>query len=81
MEEYIDETVQANTGCGRLKKHLEGKHIVANPYIPHNKEASDFAYEPEIDATLDLLADHLEQCIDCDRLLDLTRAPTVPLPK
>ena len=38
-------------------------------------QASDFAYEPEIDTTLDLLADHLERHVDCDRLLALAREP------
>ena len=37
--------------------------------------ASDLAYEPAIDATLDLLADHLERHVDCDRLLALARPP------
>ena len=35
--------------------------------------ASAFAYEAEVEATLDLLADHLEKHIDCDRLLALAR--------
>ena len=36
-------------------------------------QASAFAYESDVDATLDLLADHLEKHIDCDRLLELAR--------
>jgi len=39
--------------------------------------ASGFDYESDVDATLDLLADHLEKHIDCDRLLALARAPKV----
>jgi adenosylcobyric acid synthase len=38
---------------------------------------SALSYDSEIDATLDLLADHLEKHIDCDRLLELARAPTL----
>ena len=43
-------------------------------------QASNLAYEPAIDATLDLLADHLERAIDCDRLLALARPPRITLP-
>ena len=32
-------------------------------------------YEADVDATLDLLADHIEKHIDCDRLLALARQP------
>ena len=39
--------------------------------------ASGFDYEADVDATLDLLADHLEKHIDCDRLLALAREPTL----
>jgi adenosylcobyric acid synthase len=38
-------------------------------------QASGYAYEADVDATLDLLADHLEKHIDCDRLLELAREP------
>jgi adenosylcobyric acid synthase len=38
-------------------------------------KASGFVYEADVDATLDLLADHLEKHVDCDRLLELARAP------
>jgi len=38
-------------------------------------QASAFAYESDVDATLDLLADHLEKHVDCDRLLELAREP------
>jgi adenosylcobyric acid synthase len=38
-------------------------------------QASAFAYESDVDATLDLLADHLEKHVDCDRLLALAREP------
>jgi adenosylcobyric acid synthase len=40
-------------------------------------EASLFAYESDVDATLDLLADHLEKHVDCDQLLALARAPNL----
>jgi adenosylcobyric acid synthase len=36
-------------------------------------QASAYTYEADVDATLDLLADHLEKHIDCDRLLELAR--------
>jgi adenosylcobyric acid synthase len=37
--------------------------------------ASAFAYESEIDATLDALADHITRHVDCDLLLELAREP------
>jgi len=37
-------------------------------------EPSRFDYESDVDATLDLLADHIEKHIDCDRLLELAKA-------
>lgn len=40
-------------------------------------EASDLRYEPEVEATLDQLADHLEAHVDCDGLLALARPPTI----
>jgi adenosylcobyric acid synthase len=40
-------------------------------------QPSTFAYESQVDATLDLLADHLEKHVDCDRLLALARAPKI----
>ena len=39
--------------------------------------AAGFDYEADVDATLDLLADHLEKHIDCDLLLSLARQPTL----
>jgi adenosylcobyric acid synthase len=39
--------------------------------------AAGFDYEADVDTTLDLLADHLEKHIDCDRLLALAREPKV----
>jgi adenosylcobyric acid synthase len=36
-------------------------------------DGSTFAYESEIDSTLDLLADHIEKHVDCDLLLELAR--------
>src|SRR5471032_2771029 len=38
---------------------------------------STLSYEAEVDATLDLLADHLEKHIDCDALLALVREPSL----
>jgi len=38
-------------------------------------QASGFDYEADVDATLDLLADHIEKYLDCDHLLALARAP------
>ena len=37
------------------------------------RQASGFDYEADVDATLDLLADHIEKHIDCDRLLALAK--------
>jgi adenosylcobyric acid synthase len=37
--------------------------------------SSDLDYEADVDATLDLLADHAETYLDCDRLLALARVP------
>ena len=37
--------------------------------------ASTFDYEADVEATLDLLADHIEKHIDCDRLLGLACQP------
>jgi len=39
--------------------------------------ASAFDYEADVDATLDLLADHIEAHVDCDRLLALAREPII----
>ena len=39
------------------------------------KASADLAYEAEIDAVLDRLADHLEQALDLDALLALARTP------
>jgi adenosylcobyric acid synthase len=39
--------------------------------------ASAFDYEADVDATLDLLADHIEAHVDCDRLLALAREPRI----
>jgi adenosylcobyric acid synthase len=38
-------------------------------------QTSGLDYEADVDATLDLLADHIEKHLDCDRLLQLARAP------
>jgi adenosylcobyric acid synthase len=38
-------------------------------------QASTYTYESDVDSTLDLLADHIERHVDCDRLLALAREP------
>ena len=38
-------------------------------------QSSGLDYEADVDATLDLLADHIEKYLDCDRLLELAREP------
>ena len=40
-------------------------------------EASDLRYEPEVEATLDRLADHLEAHVDCDGLLAMAQTPAI----
>jgi adenosylcobyric acid synthase len=40
-----------------------------------NAPASDLDYEADVEATLELLADHVEKHVDCDRLLALARPP------
>ena len=37
-------------------------------------QGSGLDYETDVDATLDLLANHIEKYLDCDRLLELARA-------
>jgi adenosylcobyric acid synthase len=43
-------------------------HLIAS-------RSSGLAYETDVEETLDRLADHIERYIDCNRLLDLARAP------
>ena len=38
-------------------------------------QPSALAYEADVEATLDRLADHIERHIDCNRLLELARVP------
>ena len=38
-------------------------------------QPSALAYEADVEATLDRLADHIERHIDCNRLLELARSP------
>jgi adenosylcobyric acid synthase len=38
-------------------------------------QSSGLDYEADVDAALDLLADHIEKHLDCDRLLALARVP------
>jgi adenosylcobyric acid synthase len=40
-------------------------------------QPSGLAYETDVEATLDRLADHVERHIDCDRLLELARTPNL----
>jgi adenosylcobyric acid synthase len=40
-------------------------------------QAAGFDYEADVDATLDLLADHLEKHVDCNHLFTLAREPKV----
>jgi len=40
-------------------------------------QASGLAYEADVESTLDRLADHIERHIDCNRLLELARAPNL----
>jgi adenosylcobyric acid synthase len=59
-------------GCyihGLLTDDRQRRHWLAKLGAP----ASDFDYEADVDATLDLLADHIEQHVDCDRLLALAK--------
>jgi adenosylcobyric acid synthase len=37
--------------------------------------SSKFAYEADVEETLDRLAEHMERHVDCDRLLELARVP------
>jgi adenosylcobyric acid synthase len=38
---------------------------------------SSLAYEQNVEATLDALARHLEQHVDCDAILGMARAPNL----
>ncbi len=40
-------------------------------------QASGFAYEADVETTLDRLADHIGRHIDCDRLLEIARTPNL----
>jgi len=42
--------------------------------------ASPFDYEADVEATLDLLAEHIEKHVDCDRLLAISRTPRLTSP-
>ncbi len=60
-------------GCyihGLLTDDRQRRHWLARL----GASASSLDYHAEVEATLDLLADHLEKHIDCDRLLTLARA-------
>jgi len=59
-------------GCyihGLLTDDRQRRHWLAKL----GAEASDFDYEADVDATLDLLGDHIERHVDCDRLLALAK--------
>ncbi len=59
-------------GCyihGLLTDDRQRRHWLAKL----GAQTSGFDYEAEVDATLDLLADHIEKHVDCDRLLALAR--------
>jgi adenosylcobyric acid synthase len=43
-------------------------------------QPSALAYESDVEATLDRLADHIERHIDCTRLLELARTPDLKEP-
>ena len=43
--------------------------------------ASTFDYEADVEATLDLLAEHIEKHVDCDRLLAVAREPRLIPPR
>ncbi len=40
-------------------------------------QSSALAYEADVETTLDRLADHIERHVDCTRLLELARTPTL----
>jgi adenosylcobyric acid synthase len=73
----VDGAVSADgrvAGCyihGLLADDRQRQHWLARI----GGRASAYAYESNVDATLDLLADHLEKHVDCDRLLALAREP------
>jgi adenosylcobyric acid synthase len=59
-------------GCyihGLLTDDRQRRHWLAKL----GAHSSGFDYEADVDATLDLLADHIETHVDCDRLLALAR--------
>jgi adenosylcobyric acid synthase len=61
-------------GCyihGLLADDRQRRHWLEKVGAP----TSTLSYEAEVEATLDLLADHLERYIDCDALLALAREP------
>ena len=61
-------------GCyihGLLTDDRQRRHWLQHIGAP----ASSFDYEADVDTTLDLLADHLEKHVDCERLLALAREP------
>jgi len=74
-EGAIDESGRI-AGCyihGLLADDRQRRHWLARI----GAASSDLDYEAGIDATLDALADHLEKHVDCTRLLELARVPTI----
>jgi adenosylcobyric acid synthase len=64
------------SGCyihGLLTDDRQRRHWLQRVGAP----TSNLSYDAEIEATLDLLADHLEKYIDCDALLALAREPVI----
>ena len=63
-------------GCyihGLLTDDRQRRHWLQKVGAP----VSTLAYEAEVEATLDLLADHLEKHVDCDAVLALARTPAI----
>ncbi len=86
------ETPLLDLGGGRREGAIDASGRVAGCYIHGlladdrqrrhwlariGAKSSELDYEAGIDATLDALADHLEKHIDCTRLLELARVPTI----
>jgi adenosylcobyric acid synthase len=74
-----DGAIDANgrvAGCyihGLLADDRQRRHWLARL----GAESSGLDYETGIEATLDRLADHLEQHVDCAKLLELARVPSI----
>jgi adenosylcobyric acid synthase len=62
-------------GCRLLHPRPAGDDRQRRAWLERWAHASALDYEADVEATLDLLADHIEKHIDCDRLLALARPP------